>query len=178
MPERAFAQYLHVLSLELEPLTFREYIDASRASASSRLSKLHPFLEFGQYSAQVHRYLSAFPHEHIRIFFYEDYRRDPAALLRKVFAFLSVDENFEPDRSRQYLEARIPRSLSVHRFLTRSGIWRPGRNAFPASWRKRLRGAVFRPPVSIRLLPDDRALLAGYYRDDVRELAGLLHRCR
>jgi len=174
--ERAFAQYMHVLSLELEPMTFREYIDASRACTNSRLSKLHPFLEFGRYSEQVQRYLDAFPREQIRIFLYEDYLRDPAALLREVFSFLSVDASFEPDRSRHYLEARVPRSLAVHRFLTRSGMWRSGKNALPASWRRRLRGAVFRPSNSIPLLPDDRAFLAGYYRDDVEHLAELLQR--
>jgi hypothetical protein len=174
--ERAFEQYLHVLSLELEPMSFREYIDQSWACKSSRLSKLHPFLEFGRYSEQLRRYFNAFAPEHIRIFLYEDYLGDAAALLREVFRFLSVDERFEPDRSRQYLEATVPRSLALHRFLTCSGIWQCGKNACPASWRRRLRGAVFRPPDSLRMLPQDRALLAAYYRDDVRELAELINR--
>jgi hypothetical protein len=135
---------------------------------------LYPFLEFGLYDEQVRRYLALFPREHIRIYWYEDYRRNPRALLRDAFEFLGVDPRFEPDLSLRYLEARVPRSYLVNRF--RLGPWQRMKDWVPVSVRGLLREVAF-PTRNVRMLqPADRTRLRDFYREGVGRLAKLLDR--
>ncbi len=61
--ERAFSQYLHMLTFAKSYVSFREEVDASLRSTSTRIGRLYPFLEFGLYYEQVKRYLALFPRE-------------------------------------------------------------------------------------------------------------------
>ena len=110
--ERAFAQHLHTLSFVKFPLSFRAHMDAALQSTCTQIGELYPFLEFGFYGEQVKRYFDLFPRQRIRVFFYEDYLRDARGLLRNIFHFLGVDEDFEPDLSERHMESRVPRSFA------------------------------------------------------------------
>jgi len=174
--ERAFAQHLHTLSFANQPMSFREQMDAALRSSNKQIGELYPFLEFGLYSEQVSRYFALFPRERIRIFFYEDYQRDPRTLLRAIFRFLGVDETFSPDLSERHMESRVPRSFGINRLLRQSGIWQAATRLSPRGLRKMVRPAVFRPRATMALDPADRARLADFYRSDVGRLSTLLDR--
>ena len=120
---RAFSQYLYYQGIEPDRRSFRDYVDAALRNTDKVLGRLYPFLEFGQYYEQVRRYREAFPSENIRVYFYENYRRDAPALLRDLFGFLSVDETFAPDMTKKQLEPRVPRFPAPFRLLKRSGLW-------------------------------------------------------
>jgi hypothetical protein len=173
---RAFSQYLYYQGIEPDGKSFREYVDAALRNQQKLLGRLYPFLEFGLYYEQVKRYLESFPRENIRIYLYEDYRRDAPALLSDLFRFLSVDETFTPDMTKKYLEPRVPRFRAAYRLLKRSGLWLKVKNAMPPPVRRRLRPVVFRPREALVLEPGDRAFLVDYYREDIRKLSGLLDR--
>ena len=105
--DRAFSQYLHVLSDGHYTGSFRSYVYESLNRNSDRLSVFYPFLEMGFYAEQVCRYLRFFPAEQVGIWFYEDLISSPAQFLRQIFSFLYVDAGFEPDRSRRYNQPRV-----------------------------------------------------------------------
>jgi hypothetical protein len=170
--ERAFAQHLHTLSVAASPMSFREHIDAALRSNNRKIGELYPFLEFGLYDAQVRRYFECFPRDRIRIFFYEDYARDPLALLRETYRFLDVDETFTPDLRERHMEARVPRSYLLKRVLRRTGLT----GAVSPRLRRWLRPLVFHPRANLVLHPEDRARLVEFYRDDISDLAALLRR--
>jgi hypothetical protein len=173
---RAFSQYLYYQGIEPDGKSFREYVHAALRNRETVLGRLYPFLEFGLYYQQVRRYLEAFPRENVRIYLYEDYRRDAPALLRDLFGFLSVDDTFAPDMSGKYLEPRVARFPAAFRIMKRSGVWLAIRNAPPRSVRGRLRPLVFQPRTALAVNPADRAYLIDYYRDDILRLSGLLNR--
>jgi hypothetical protein len=164
------------LSFAKAPLSFREHIDAALRSTSPKIGELYPFLEFGRYSEQVQRYYDQFPSDRVRVFFYEDYQRDPLALLRSIFRFLAVDESFVPDLRQRHMEARVPRSFAVHQFLRQSGIQRSAGLLIPRGLHRVLRPVVYRRRQSMTLGPADRARLADFYRADIDKLAALLRK--
>ncbi len=170
--ERAFSQYLHMLTYASAPTSFREHFEAGLSSKSRRIGKLYPFLEFGLYYEQVKRYFALFPREQVRIYFYEDYLRSPLALIQDVFRFLSVDPGFEPDLSMRHTIPLVPRSF----FLKRLGLWESVKNLIPPAVRRRLRRVAFRPRRALVVEPGDRAQLLEYYREDIQNLARLLDR--
>ncbi len=174
--ERAFSQYLHQKSAGLTRASFRDHIERSRRDPRQQLSIYYPFLEAGLYADQVQRFLTRFPRERIRIYFYEEAWRDPSRLLRDLFAFLEVDATFEPDTTRKSLERRRPRFDRTHYYLKKLNIWRPLRALVPSPMQGTLRQVAFRTGRSIKIDPADRQFLIDYYRPDIRRLSVLLNR--
>ena len=73
-----------------------------------RIDVMHPFLDLGLYYEQVKRFLATFPEGRVRVYWYEEYKAEPARMLADVFHFLEVDASFSPDMSKRYLEAGMP----------------------------------------------------------------------
>lgn len=93
--ERAFRQYLKSLADGNVSHSFAEHLDAA-CKAPKQFSPLYPFLELGEYSAQVQRFMFHFPAHQLHISFYEDATGNEAAWFRSVLRFLGVDEGFRP----------------------------------------------------------------------------------
>jgi hypothetical protein len=174
--DRAFAQYVHMLSFAKKTIAFAEHMDASLRATTKRVSELYPFLDFGLYFEQVRRYLSLFPRERVHLCFYEDYQREPMTFLQDIFRFLGVNRAFQPDMSEKHMQARVPQSHAVNNWLKRVGLWQLIRNVSPPGFRAGLRRLAFRPRGELRLNEADRARLVAFYRDDVQNLSALLKR--
>jgi hypothetical protein len=174
--ERAFSQYLHQLSVGLTKSTFREHLERCLHTDRSQISIYHPFLEAGLYAAQVQRFLDHFPLQQIRIYWYEEAWRDPAALFRDLFEFLEVDPDFQPDTSQRVLERRSPRAVGAHYWLKRMNVWYPLRSLLPVALRQSLSNAFFRKGKALQMSPQDRQFLIDYYREDMCKLSALLDR--
>jgi hypothetical protein len=70
------------------------------------------------------RWFAAFPRDQVFIALFDDLKRNPAGLLREVFAFLGVDPNFVPDNaSERVLEASTPRNPGMFHILKRFALW-------------------------------------------------------
>jgi hypothetical protein len=174
--DRAFSQYLQMVTAGTIRRSFREQLEASRRCQHRKIGPLWPLLEFGLYYRQVKRYLEHFPRSQIHISFYEDLQRAPARLLSDLFAFLGVDQQFAADHSRRHHEPRIPRFGASVYFLKQWGLWTRLQQMAPHSLRRSLGPLVFRTHASLVMQAPDRAFLCDYYRDDVRELERLLGR--
>jgi hypothetical protein len=174
--ERAFAQHLHTLSVAESAMPFREHVDAALASPGKQIGELYPFLEFGFYGQQVARYIEVFGRDRIGVFFYEDYLRDAASLLRQMFQFLGVDDEFRPDFSERHMETRVPRWFAVKRALQGSGAGRLGARSAGPRLRRVVRRMLFRERTTMVPDPADRARLVEMYRSDILRLASLLER--
>jgi hypothetical protein len=174
--ERAFSQYLHLLSVGFTGATFRRHIEACALGGECKLSITYPFLEIGLYHQQVKRFLDLFPPSRLRIYWYEDAWRDPAKLLADVYRFLDVDAGFQPDLSLRTHQRRAPRFVTLHHLLKSSGLWYPSKSLIPVGALARLRKLVFRSGRSLVMDSADRQYLVDYYRDDIHRLSTLLDR--
>ncbi len=170
--ERAFSQYLHQISTGLTRARFRDHIERSLQDPRKQLSIYHPFLEAGLYTAQVERFLNLFPHQRVRIYWYEEAWRDPSGLLRNLFEFLEVNPSFEADTTRKSLERRSPRFGLAHYYLKKFGATA----LIPVAIRNPLKTVAFRSGAAIRMDPADRKFLIDYYASDIQRLSKLLGR--
>jgi hypothetical protein len=174
--ERAFSQYLHMLTGGIVGRPFRDQVEAGLRGGRHRFGPAYPFLEFGLYYEQVRRFLEHFPRERVQICLYEDYRGRQAEILAGIFRFLEVSPEFSPDTSEKHRQARVPRSLAGGYILKRLGIWQAARRLCPPAWMPKLRAAALRPPRAVAMEPRERQVLVEYYRHDVCKLEGLLNR--
>ncbi len=175
--ERAFAQHRKLMHIRPVPLSFAEHIAAGLRAAGPELGPAHPFLELGNYHRQILQYLDYFPREQIDVHLYDDYRDDPAAMLRRIFSFLGVDPSFKPDHSQRHMTGDVPRSLKLHDIAVRR--LRLGyrlKKILPASAHGALKNLLYRNGSSTLIAPEDRARLIDYYRDDVMSLSRWLNR--
>jgi hypothetical protein len=172
--DRAFSQYLQMVTDGVICRSFREQIHASLHSQNKHFSPEWPLLEFGQYYEQVKRYLNAFPRSQIHISFYEDLERAPGPLLSDLLAFLGVDKAVASDMTNRHHEPRIPKLAGIAYLLKRWRIWPYLRYLAPRPLGPRLRSLALRSRASLTVQPADRALLSDYYCDDIKKLEILL----
>jgi hypothetical protein len=102
------------------------------------------------YDEHLERYMRHFPREQIFVALFDDLRSDPAALLRRIYGFLGVDEDFRPDATAQrVLPASAPRNASLFHTLKGFARWLRNHNFHRIlTWAKTnpvLMGALTRP---------------------------------
>ncbi|MBX3010489.1 MAG: sulfotransferase [Caldilineaceae bacterium] len=178
--ERAYSQFLHMRRDGLEPLA--DFAQALTAEEKRIREQWLPALCYAQpsfYTPLLRQFLAAFPPEQLRIYLYEEWQTQPARVMREIFAFLGVDEQFVPDLQQRYNTAALPRSLILARLLRRANpLWQLLHPRLPTALRQQMRQRVttymqVKPPP---LDPHLRAQLTTLYHDDIRELQTLLGR--
>lgn len=174
--ERAFSQYLQYAVGGLLMRSFRQQIELCLKNPDLAFGPLRPFLEYGLYHDQVKRYLDFFPHEHVRIYLYDEAWRNPPQLLKDLFGFLGVDSCVDVDTSARNLERRAPKVMAMHYLLRKSGLIPGIKKLLPASLSKHLRASLFKQKPSLQLAAKDRQYLLEYYRADIEKLSILLER--
>jgi hypothetical protein len=174
--DRAYSQYLHMLSLVKRPISFREHMDTALAATSTRIGELYPFLEFGFYCRQLERYLAFFPRQVLGIYFFEDFQQNPLAVLQDMFRFLGTDPGFEPDLSKRHMFPRVARSPATARLVRWARGRRIAQRVASPMLRRSIRRIMYHPRTHLTLEPADRSRLVDLYRDDIRRLSALLDR--
>ena len=120
--DRAYSKFLQFRRDGLEPIAdFAAALDAEEERVRRRWSPTWYYRRRGLYFEQLERYFARFARERILVLLYDDFAADPAAVMRRTFAFLGVAEGFTPDLSQRHNVSErkvwIPRSRSLHRLL-------------------------------------------------------------
>lgn len=178
--ERAYSQFLHTQRLGWEPLgDLREAVAAEATRIQQNWLPLLCYTSPGFYAAILQQYFERFPREQIRIYLYEEWQRQPTAILQDLFRFLAVDEHFIPDMTVRHNAGVAPRSGWLARFLRQSHPLKRWLSLLaPATVRQRVvrslthRNLTKPPPLD----PQLRAQLTELYRDDILRTQALLGR--
>lgn len=177
--ERAFSQYL--MNLRLGKTLEKDFLSEVQADASRAVKgwgASHQYLEIGRYAGQVKQYLDVFPPDRVMICWYDEYRKDAAAVLRSVCRFLEVDEDFEPDTSEKLNTAGVPRFAKLNYWFNQSGMISWAKRRLPDAWRGPFKKWMYSSDRSEvpAMSTDERAWLVNYYKEDIRELEMLTGR--
>ena len=176
--ERAYSDYLmHVRQVVGSRKSLAEQLE-SNAHSSHTLLK-------GRYYEGMKHFLEAFGPEQVKVFLYDDLRKDSAALMREMYGFIGVDADFEVDTGRKQQQAQIPKNQSVNKLLQTKNPMRSLagsllRKVMPEKRRQQLRSRLIAAnstgKEALPLSDHDRQQLQDYYRDDVRQLQDLIGR--
>jgi hypothetical protein len=171
--ERIYSHYLANLRDGKTSRPFREEIDADFALPRKGWWISHNYYETGLYCAQVRRYLDAFGAGQVLILPYDAFAAQPAAALRKLFAFLGVDENAAIDVSLRANEGAVPRNPRLLRWLSQTGLKKKLFRCVPVSLRPAVKRSFFRRRAAPPMPPADEKELYAFYRADVECLERL-----
>jgi len=96
--ERAYSHYMYMRQHRREPArTFEEALAQEETRIKEGWISGYYYKANGLYYAQLSIYYDLFPREQIKILLYDDLKDAPHPLLRDLFHFLDVDENFTPE---------------------------------------------------------------------------------
>ena len=171
--ERAYSEYwMFRSSFKIEERPFDE---AVRETGTMYIRK-------GLYSEQLARYFNLFPRSRIHIIFYDDIRKNPKDVMRKLYAFLGVDDAFAPKEiggvSNYAKESRIKGSVE---FMNKTVAFLSARNLswivrflriikFNKAFLRIITKKINYPPMS----GETREYLRGVFREDIKKLENLL----
>lgn len=129
------------------------------------------------YADQVGRYFERFPRAQIRLYLYDDFQRDNAAVMRDIFGFLGVDPAFTPDLSRKHNVGSFPKSRLINAALD-NRFTRDVAGRMMPKWARSLVRRVKERNLGAtpKMSPEVRARLTEIFREDIHrleEIAGL-----
>lgn len=135
--ELAYSQYLYARRMGWEPApTFEAALNAEPARAVEGWFPFLRYRESSRYAAKLHAFYGRFPKAQMHISLFDDFRRNPAAIVRQVYGFIDVDPDFTPDVSINHNPARVrPFAWQCSPFNARTApLW----TCIPTSLRLRL----------------------------------------
>lgn len=117
---RAHSQFLDQVMERHEFLAdFSDALQEEENRILDNWSSSWHYKQRGFYYVQLKRYFDLFDRNQFKIYLYDDYSTDPISVLKDIFCFLNVDENFIPDVSvRKNVSTVVaPRSKVLHNVL-------------------------------------------------------------
>ncbi|MBN1439805.1 MAG: sulfotransferase [Anaerolineales bacterium] len=176
--DRAYSQFQHALRMNREPISdFQSALNAETARIRENWSPLFWYRRNGEYCRQLNEFFKVFPRERMRIYLYDDLRRDPQGSMADLYHFLGADPSHRFESSAVYNPSGIPRNRFLYdrafdlrratRFMDRT---------IPLSVRYPIHSAIrrlFLKPAP-RLDPGLRGELTESFREEILGLQELL----
>ena len=173
--ERAWSHYLANLRDGKTFLSFREELEKDRAKLHKGWGQSYLYLEMGLYFEQVKRYMDVFPTGQLKIFLYDDFKKNPDKVMQELFSFLGVRPVAGPFKEK-FNEAREPVNSRLLYLLSKSGLKKKVFHTIPLPLQKKVKDLFFRNSPVRQMAKADRQYLKGFYEDDVKKLEKLLGR--
>jgi hypothetical protein len=176
--ERAYSHYWMYRSTGRERETFAAALDLEEQRRRMNWAPGWQYSRIGLYSNHISRYLSFFPKEQCLFALYDELDHDPVAFMKKVFAFLEVDDSFVSDMKVKYNVAGRSDSRLVNFLLTsRHPIRQSIKNMIPSRLRYQLTTRLRQKYLTKPTMPEEcRERLKSLYHHDILKLEKLLQR--
>ena len=179
--DRAFSSYLHFYKDSHETLTFRESIEKERERISAKWDFMWHHTSVGFYYQQVKAFLENF--KNVKIFLYDDLKKDPQSLMKEIFTFIEVDSDLKLPELRNMNISGAPKNKTFQKLITHENpvktLLRPAfRMIFSKEQRSRIRKSLKELNIQKIGPMDDsmRTHLKFLYKEDLRNLEKLIGR--
>jgi hypothetical protein len=118
--DRAYSHYMHLIRDNVEPITeFEQALAAEDERVDKNWEYRWRYKALGFYSQQLERFFNLFDRRQIKIYLYEEFDKQPQQVLRDIYQFLGVDQDFVAEVGVRYNASGVPRIKLVHSFLTK-----------------------------------------------------------
>jgi len=174
--ERAYSHYLANLRDGRTTLSFREEVEQDDAKEQHGWSISHLYYELGIYSEQIKKFQNLFPAHQLKIFLFDDLKKDNVALARELFNFLGIDPDVKINYNEKFNEARIPKNAGFVKLITQLGIKRKLFRLIPKALQKSTKEAFFKSGSVPKMSLEDRQWMTARYKNSILELEVILQR--
>lgn len=180
--DMAYSSFMQQRRDGYEPVPdFEEALRLEEKRIQDKWRTLWWYTKRGFYYEQLSRYYRMFKASQIRIYLYDDFKKNPESIVKDIFAFLVVDDSFEPNMTLRYNVGGIPRNRGLQGLLAKQNKLKKTVKSFlPEKARGLLKSTASsarirnlqRPPLS----PEIRQKLILKFRGDILKLQDLIGR--
>lgn len=181
--DRLHSRYMHLARENREPTaTFEEALDRT-----SIWWKRNDLIREGFYYTHLQQYYQLFDPAQIRVYFYDDFRKDPISLVQDLFSFIGVDPTFLPDLSAEFNVSGRIKNKSLDKWIGQDSLLKKGLErtvpSLMTSVKKNQRLRKFINQLRKKNLQKEplkketrRALIDQVYKTEIEDLQKLLQR--
>ncbi len=113
--DRAYSQHLHEIKQGRVPRHLYRFSDALQYNPS--------YLEMGKYASHIEHYLYYFSPDNIHCILFDDICSCPGKVIKQLYRFIGVDENFVPDSaSGKIYSSHTYKSREIEKILNASSM--------------------------------------------------------
>ncbi len=172
--ERAFSQYLMKTRNGRENRSFADCVDRDLENLNKGLNgtNTNSYLGRGLYSRQIARYLEYFSPGNFHVVMFEDFARDQEGEIKKILAFLGVNEDETLDYRIKSNQFFVPRFKYLHRIYNNvpNRVKRKYLRKVPSWLRKPFKG-LYRKEMVKEKMPEEAGYKAyRFLKSDMEEL--------
>jgi len=180
--DRAFSHYLHFVRDGREKLSFEEALAAEDNRKALNWEWAWYYKDVGFYYNQVKAYLENF--SEVKVYLYDDLKKDPLSLVQDIYRFLGVDDSFIPKSiGEKFNVSGVPKNKFLHEFLRKPNAIKstlrplarlvlPDKETRERFLRKLLQKNLKKPEMK----PETRDYLKRLYKEDILKLQDLIKR--
>ena len=174
---RAYSQY--VMNLRLGKTKEKDFIKEIEQDDNATIKGWganHQYLYIGKYYEQVKRYFDLFSKEQVLICWYDEYKQDVDKVVRSIYSFLGVDEDFKVDTSKKHNTAGVPKFAKLNYFINQNGVVSWAKRKLPRSWRAPFKKLMYtsKKQEIPTIKPAEKEYLVNYYKEDIIKLSELV----
>lgn len=138
---------------------------------------IYDYIGYGMYYGQVKAFMEEF--SCLKVFFYDDLCKDARKLLKEMFGFIGVDEDFILDMETKYNISGDMRFQCLHTLISGKYPFKDLLKSFlPYETRQRIKFFIQGKTTRRCRMPDDirKELIERHYKDDIVKLQGLIEK--
>ncbi len=178
--DRAYSAYTMLMRDGRETIRdFSQALAAEDGRVDANWEPLWHYRRMGYYSAQLKRYFDRFDPAQIRVVVYDDFNTRPGDVMRDLFRFLEVDDQFEPDVSTRLNVSLVPKHPGYQQLISgKNPVKSIAKTLLPAGLRWRVKEGLLAPNLTrpAPLAPEVRRELVETFRPDILDLQDLIGR--
>lgn len=130
----------------------------------------------GFYYQRMKRFFDIFPRESIKVYIFEEFKKDPTKILKDLYNFLGVDTDFSPDTSVKHNPGAVPKYRLLNRLFYNPSMVQTAKRILPESFQAKAKQTrQLNLQTSPKLSQDLRAQLINLYKQDILELQELIN---
>ena len=171
--ERAFSHYLMDYRLGLVSDAFEDIVNRKKKNNKVDLF-YQQYIEVSVYSKQVKRYLNVFEKENILIIDYIDFKEDISEVLDRLFQFIGVSTDFEPNVAKKHNPYSMPKNKIIRFIYSFVALRKVLKLLFSKTLAKKARLLLFKEDKKPKLSKELRLQLNKYFKNDIEKLGELL----
>lgn len=176
--ERAFSAYMFLVRDNRETLSFEDALNEELNRINDEWRSVWFYKDVGFYYEQVKAYMENF--NKVKVCFFDILEKDPLSVMKEIYEFLEVDNNFIPNIRIRYNVSGKPRFRRINEFFIRPSRLQTVTRAIGKFILKDDRWVTFRDNLRAKLLiksdirPETRRYLRDIFSEDIQRLEILI----
>ena len=171
--DRAFSHYLMDYRLGLISKSFESILENEKKDIKASLF-YQQYIELGQYSEQVKRYIEKFGKENVTIIFYYDFKNHVVKEVQKVYEFLEVDSKYRAEIENKHNTYSMPKNNWIRLIYSFVSFRKILNRILPKRKVRKIKEKLFIKSKKPKLSDVLRARLINLYAHDIKQLEELL----